>query len=467
MASDAPGKTNALRDPPRRPPRPRTRERTSAAPPPQGGVAGGGRLALPVVFFLLALAVPFVIQLGGLRLSIYRIILIVMIAPLLFMWLSGRAGRIRIADISLILLSLWASVSLAVVHDIRTGIEGGGIFFTETVGAFLLARCFVRNEEAFRMVVRVLFLMVLALSPFAIIEAVTGQNLLMSFFSLFGPTHSAFRMEPRLGLERVQATFEHPILFGVFCASLVGLTGKVLGYRKGALWNVSATSYVIFVAFLSLSSGPLAGILIQILFILYDYTFRMISIRWWAALVVGSILGAILEVFSNRTLPEIFIAYFALSQYTAYLRILIWEFGVASIMAHPWFGIGFNEYERASWMSFSIDMFWIVFAVRHGIIAWFFTFLAFFAVLLPVIFKRGLTDRQAQYRLGFVFSMIGLFLCGWTVHLWNAIYVLFLFLLGSGVWLLDVDNKTPAAQEAGAAKRPPRKRPRPLEPAVS
>jgi hypothetical protein len=33
--------------------------------------------------------------------------------------------------------------------------------------------------------------------------------------------------------------------------------------------------------------------------------------------------------------------------------------------------------------------------------------------------------------------MVGLFLAGWTVHYWKSIYVMFIFLLGSGAWILD------------------------------
>jgi hypothetical protein len=37
--------------------------------------------------------------------------------------------------------------------------------------------------------------------------------------------------------------------------------------------------------------------------------------------------------------------------------------------------------------------------------------------------------------------MTGFFLVGWTVAFWDAAYVLFLFLLGSGVWILDAETE--------------------------
>ena len=37
--------------------------------------------------------------------------------------------------------------------------------------------------------------------------------------------------------------------------------------------------------------------------------------------------------------------------------------------------------------------------------------------------------------------MTAFFMVGWTVHFWGATYVLFLFLLGSGVWILDAKSE--------------------------
>src|SRR6185295_5017795 len=52
-------------------------------------------LRWPVVFFLVGLVVPWVIPLGPLSMSVYRIVLLVMLLPCLVMWVSGKAGPIR------------------------------------------------------------------------------------------------------------------------------------------------------------------------------------------------------------------------------------------------------------------------------------------------------------------------------------------------------------------------------------
>ena len=68
----------------------------------------------PPLLFLVALVVPWLIFIGTVRLSVYRIVLLVMVLPCLGMWMAGKAGRIRIADIALLLFWFWCSLSIIV-----------------------------------------------------------------------------------------------------------------------------------------------------------------------------------------------------------------------------------------------------------------------------------------------------------------------------------------------------------------
>ncbi len=213
---------------------------------------------------MVGLVIPFIFMVGDLRLSVYRIVLLVMVVPLLFLWLSGRAGRIRVADIALLLLCAWTVLSLAVVHGSATAIKTGGSFFYETMGAYLLARCYIRTADDFFRMSRLLFFIVISFTPFAIIEAFTERNILLQFYNSIWPSYYIFSKDPRWGLQRVQAVFEHQILFGVFCGSALALTYMVLGHGKSWLRRILSTSLVFITAGLSLSSGPLTGMVVQI-----------------------------------------------------------------------------------------------------------------------------------------------------------------------------------------------------------
>ena len=67
---------------------------------------------------LLALFIPWTIEIGSLRLSPYRLVLLVMLIPCLRMWLAGKAGPKRKEDILVFMYSFWVSLSLFVNHGL-------------------------------------------------------------------------------------------------------------------------------------------------------------------------------------------------------------------------------------------------------------------------------------------------------------------------------------------------------------
>jgi asparagine N-glycosylation enzyme membrane subunit Stt3 len=74
-------------------------------------------------------------------------------------------------------------------------------------------------------------------------------------------------------------------------------------------------------------------------------------------------------------------------------------------------------------------------------------------VLCFAVGRRRFRDpRLKAYRAGWVIATVALIIAGLSVHFWNAIYCLVMFLQGSGVWLLTVKDR----------RRPPR----PMSPAT-
>ena len=96
----------------------------------------------------------------------------------------------------------------------------------------MLARCFIRNERTFLFIVKVLFFVIATLTPFALFEALTGKAIFLQIFGTFAQTFPNVDMDPRMGLERAQVVFEHPILFGIFSSSVFGLSFFVLHNKK-------------------------------------------------------------------------------------------------------------------------------------------------------------------------------------------------------------------------------------------
>ena len=115
----------------------------------------------------------------------------------------------------------------------------------------------------------------------------------------------------------------------------------------------------------------------------------------------------------------------------------------------PAFGVGKNDWDRPLWMPASIDNFWLVQAVNHGLPAAFLLLLTVCCIFLAIGFKKGLGDKLIEYRMGFLITIFAFFLVGWTVAFWDQAYVLFVFLMGSGVWMLDVNQKESKLQVKG------------------
>lgn len=401
----------------------------------------------PAKLLIVCLAIPFFFPIGPLFLTADRFILLALILPCLTIWASGKAGPIHAADIMVLLLCLWSALSMFVIDGPSIAVEGAGIAFLETFGAYLVARCFVRDADAFHSVVRFLFWFVLLMLPFAIHETLTSRNGLLSIANSIWPSYADVPKEPRWGLDRVALTFYHPILFGVFCGSAFALTYYVLGYQASKFLGFVRTSTVGLMTFLSLSSGPITALVAQLGLILWDKILGRFP-RRWVFLSAGVIfLWILAEIAANRSVPELFLTYFAFNPGTAYNRLRIWEFGTMSIANHPLLGIGLTgDWVRPWWMSGSMDMFWIVSAVQHGLPAGIFLHLAFIVMVLSVAFKSNLDDRSSSYRTGYLICMMGFYLAGWTVHYWKVIYVLFMFFLGCGAWIIfhkTDENETP------------------------
>ena len=383
--------------------------------------------------------------------SLYRIVLLVMVLPCLGRWIAGKAGRIRTADIALMMYCFWRTLSFIQNDGLSESIQPSGIGFIETLGAYLLARCYIRNADDFYNAVQLLFRIVVFLLPFAVLELVTAQNILQQLSGVIFPT-TGYSNELRSGLARVRSVFDHPILFGVCTGSLFALVHLVLGYQTSFFLRALRSGIVVATSLCSLSAGPLIAVVTQGFLLSWNGLLRGVKIRW--KILIGLLVSIfqVVELLAKRSPIEIVVGYFLFDPLSYWYRVMEWTFAWASVLNHPLLGIGVKDnWERPPEILPSIDSFWLALTVSNGLPATFLLLLAFFSVFLAVSFKKGLGDKLIEYRTGYLISMTALFLVAWTVAFWDHAYVLFLFLLGSGVWILDVETKERAASLALAA----------------
>ena len=239
----------------------------------------------------------------------------------------------------------------------------------------------------------------------------------------------------RLGLERVQAVFAHPIHFGLFCSTAVSLFYIGMAGSLSQMTRIIGCSLIILTTFLALSSGAFLSVLIQLFLIGWLAFFRSNPWRWW--LLAGSVVAAyvFVDLVSNRSPLRVFFSYATFSAHNAYWRSLIFEWGMVNVWNNPVFGLGLQDWERPHFMySGSMDNFWLALAVRYGLPGFALMALAWISGLGRVMLaQRGPT----QLRYAWAFCMLGLTFTLATVHIWTAIYSFTFFLLGAGQWMTE------------------------------
>jgi hypothetical protein len=405
--------------------------------------AAATRTPLLGAIFYIALIIPleFSVTVAGLRLSPYRVFLLVMMIPMVMRLV--QENRVLPADYLLGAHAFWAALALSVYGGAAVGLESGGIYVVESFGAYLVGRVAVSSPETSRAMLRFMVTALLLMAVFALPESITGYHFLREASRAVMGGSALPVIDPRLGLHRAFGSFDHPILYGVFAASTFAAAYYVLcneQLRFRSLWVLGVIAGSTFV---SLSAGPFVALAFQCLVLGWDRITKGIQMRWSFLVSAIGLLWFAVSLASNRGFVKVFISYFTFSAQSAYNRTLIWDYGTAEVARNPLFGIGLGDWIRAPWMSDSMDNFWLVTAVRYGLPA--LLFLVFAIVLIAVQQARAVgSDKNLnRYRMGWLATIIGLSVSGFTVHFWNAMFTYFFFLVGTGVWMTAPRKRWP------------------------
>jgi hypothetical protein len=420
-----------------------------------GAVASGlgtGRLSFAVALYFLMIALPIHFNVGSVFMTGTRAVLLVTTVPLTIRLLSGNMGRVLPTDVLMLVYCVWSVVTLQ-INSPEYAISFGGSYVLEVYGSYLLARNYIRTPEQFRAMCRGLFAVLVFTLPFAIYETQTGRAMLPTLINRLPGVFSWGDFQNllagrRLGLERSQVIFSHPIHYGLFCASLISLA--IVAY-KDIIKNWQRCLLGIFVCagvISSVSSGAILPMLLQIGLMLWAWFFKRIRTRWLILCGVVTVCYLIVELLSNRSAITVFLSYAALSKETAYARIHIFEWGMNNVWKNPIFGIGMNEWERPSWKSASMDNFWLLTTVRYGIPGFLLLASAYLLAVWGAI-RRDFGDEGVlwQFRRAWVFMQIGMILTLCTVDVWSTALSYVFFLFGAGMWFVTV--KPDSVVEAG------------------
>lgn len=408
------------------------------------------RLPLPVLVYLLTVVTPVAFYAGPLYLTGLRAFLLLMIVPLSYRLLMGRYGRLYPTDVLFIAHTLWTGVSL-LVNNPDQMLENAGIYGIEFFGGYVLARAYIRGPDEFSALVRTMLLLLLVTLPFAIHETMTGRPWIVEMIRRLPSVTSVpiVNIEPRMGLDRVQVVFAHPIHYGLFACSAFALCYVALKDEIGDIRRVAAAVATGLCCFLSLSSGAFLALLMQLFLIAWALALRSTRQRWGILVGLAALIYLAVELLSSRSPIRVFFSYATFSAHNAYWRGIIFEWGMMNVNDNAIFGLGLRDWVRPHFMaSGSMDNFWLVQAVRSGYPG----FLTLAVGYLIAMWRIGRRDFDAdprlwRYRRAWMFTFVGVTFTLCTVHIWTSIFSFIFFLFGAGMWMLAAQ---PSAAGGGA-----------------
>ncbi|WP_372833767.1 hypothetical protein, partial [Pontibacterium sp.] len=121
-------------------------------------------------------------------------------------------------------------------------------------------------------------------------------------------------------------------------------------------------------------------------------------------------------------------------------RYLQWVYGIAAVNESPLIGIGYVVYERAEWMSWSTDSFWLFWTVTLGYPATAFLVgaVAFLGYRMAVHKVPDEFPVARIFKVSWLITLLSLCISAITVHFWGMMHVHLFFMIGAGMWLLDL-----------------------------
>lgn len=420
----------------------RIRLREGVPPRPRSqGWAAYVRLIPVVVLMLGVLAPPEVrINIVGQNIYAYRIAYFLFLPWVFFALLKGQL-RYKLNDLLIVMAGAWIVLAMVVVYGAARGIPSGVAVALDLIFPFLIARLSIRDMQDFRRLLILLAPIVFLVAITLPIEAITNNRFIRdTSIAIFGRNADIpfeIKNDTRLGMLRAMGPFSHPIMAGLFFCILLPLYyfAKIRG------WPMVIGMLSGFVSLFTFSSAAMIGVIVFVVVAIYDYLCKIVQFLTWPLFNVALIaLLFCLQVLSQNGLLAVLIR-FTFNPQSGYYRLLIWEYGSASVQRHPWFGIGLEGFERLAWMHESVDAFWLAMAMRSGLPA---SLLLVLATMLAII---GLGSRISRTvgankatAIGLTVAMALFFILGFTVSFFGGLFIWFAIVLGIATTFASIGN---------------------------
>jgi len=397
-------------------------------------------LRILAILFIISIFIPveFHYLLGSLRIESYRVVLgLALVVSIIN--IKQVLERANLVDIMLGGFIILASVSLMYNHGVQKGLESAGILAIEVLGSFYLARLFITTPKRYYYI-NLAFVTILAgLLIFSLYEAFAQHRILHEWATkLTGNNSLDYRLYThyyiRAGIMRTTNLFAHPILYGTIGAIFFPFA-ILLVINHFKLVNLARALALLVGMITTLSSAPLLSVAFQGATAVLAHNWQGAK-RLWSSLIFFAFAGFLLiNALSNRGFFAILISYLTFNPVTGYYRMLQWEHSMDDITDNPVLGIGLHDWSRPEWMNSSIDSFWLLVTMQHGVFAGFLLLLCCFYAVFNVLGNLHKHHPAVKWMVSsWIMASMALILIGFTVDYFGKIQPMFFFVLGSISW---------------------------------
>jgi hypothetical protein len=369
---------------------------------------------------------------GDFRLTVARILLMILSATAVLRWASGPLQIRLLSDVTALATAVWMLIAATITGGFD-GLKGAGIAAIEFTGCYYAFRYSLGSINSSVRVMRFSCKVVAIVIVVALLDPLTGKlftyELVKQLTGYAKPqVDGALAMHAetlfRDGLIRATGPLEHSIMFGCVCAWFGTLAFFVFPYQLFG-WTI-ATGAIIGLWF-SQARGAWVAYMMAFGLSGYYVLTKTFSQRW--KLIGAGVAAIVIAVCCLSGSPiATLMKLGGLSPSAAWYREAIWTTAGPLVARSPLFGIGssWDWQANAALYGSSVDAFWLENSMLYGIPA---SLLVFVTMTSP-FWRRSIDrssylspeERRLSVALGIVITT-AVFM-GFIVHFWGVCWIL-------------------------------------------
>ena len=389
------------------------------------------------------------VSIAGERLGSGRIAIFLLLFPALFK-LCQKSRRLLLCDFLVFATVGW--VVVATVHTSGVGAlsAAAGGEALDLLGGYVIARAYFCEPAALNTFIRVLKMYLIIAIILAMADSISGRFIVHDTIAAIVNASNWPIALYRGNMVRAASTFDHPILFGLFCA----FTAAILIYWEQSLLRRSLFVSICFLGcILSLSSAAFISFSLIVMVYTYDQLMRRYSWRWRFFWIVLVALIFALFIGANHPIGWA-IRHFTLDSQTGWYRMVIWDTALAYIDRAPVTGYGYGLFGNII-LDNTIDSMWLVYSLRCGIPMIILFFSANVAAFLPTKQERKKGTNEFcmdRKRRAFTLVLLMFMFAALTVHFWNFMWMFWGLCIGIRASFRELSSDNSRAMLAPAIR---------------